>query len=157
MEIVQIFGVQFVGALLAWSLVATVWIRPAITTWHRNRQLALWTTPLMFRFLGIGLMSANLAPGLDETFARNTAIGDGLTSVLAILALVALRKKWRFGMAIAVAAHVVGAGDLLIALPHAAQVKAATNMTAQWYVPAVVVPLMIVSHFMAFRALLARR
>jgi hypothetical protein len=44
--------------------------------------------------------------------------------------------------------------DLAIALPHAARIEAARFLAAQWYVPALGVPLMIVSHLMAFRALL---
>lgn len=51
----------------------------------------------------------------------------------------------------------MGVGDLAIALPHAASIGVAQYLTAQWYVPALIVPLMIVSHVLAIRLLLGWR
>jgi hypothetical protein len=154
---VQIFGAQFLGALVAWSVLASCWIAPAIRSWSSDDRLALWTTPLMMRFLGLGLLVEHLSPGLDHEFARNTAIGDSTTTVLAVLATIGLRRRWPGARLLAWGAHLVGAIDLAIALPNAARVGAALHMHAQWYVPAFGVPLMIVAHVTGLRLLLRGR
>jgi hypothetical protein len=105
----------------------------------------------------VGLLVPNLAPELPREFALSTAVGDSLTAMLAMLAVVALRGRWSIGRKAAWACTIVGAADLAIALPHAAAIGAAQYLTAQWYVPTLVVPLMIVSHAMTFRILLAGR
>ena len=100
------------------------------------------------------MLAPNLAPGMPRSFALATAVGDSLTAVLALVSVVALCRRWRRAMHLAWACNVVGILDLAMAMPHAALVGAARFLTAQWYVPALVVPLMIVSHAMAVRFLL---
>lgn len=157
MEPILVFGAQFVSSLVAWSVVAVCWVVPAVRGWAVEDRVALSTTPLMLRFLGLGLMVDHLSPGLDAAFARNTAIGDSVTAVLAVLATIALRRRWASARALAWGAHLVGAIDLAIALPNAARVGAAMHMQAQWYVAAFGVPLMIVAHVFGLRMLLGSR
>jgi hypothetical protein len=157
MEPTLVFGAQFVGSLVAWSVVAACWVAEAVRGWSFEDRLALTTTPLMLRFLGLGLLVDQLSPGLDVAFARNTAIGDSVTALLAVLATIGLRRRWSWGRTLAWGAHLVGAIDLAIALPSAARVGAALHMHAQWYVPAFGVPLMIVAHVLGLRLLLGSR
>jgi hypothetical protein len=157
MEPTLVFGAQFFSSLAAWSVVVACWVGPAVRGWALEDRLALSTTPLMLRFLGLGLLVDHLSPGLDAAFARNTAIGDSITAVLAVLATIGLRRRWSWGRALAWGAHLVGAIDLAIALPNAARVGAAMHMHAQWYVPAFGVPLMIVAHVLGLRMLLGAR
>lgn len=157
MDPAQVFVSQFVGSLVAWSVLAACWIAPAMRAWALEDRLALTTTPLMLRFLGLGLLVDQLSPGLDAAFARNTAIGDSITAVLAVLATIGLRRRWASARGLAWGAHLIGAIDLAIALPTAARVGAALHMHAQWYVAAFGVPLMIVAHAMGLRMLLASR
>ena len=156
MEPAQVFGAQFFGSLVLWWIVVSLWIGPAVRDWSDTDRLALWTTPLVLRYLGLGLLVPQLAPGLDADFSRNTAIGDAATSVLAVVAVVGLRRGFAPARAFAFAAHLVGSIDLCIALPHAVLVGAATHLHGQWFVPAVIVPLMIHAHVMGWRTLLRR-
>src|SRR5215204_715086 len=93
MEPTLVFGAQFVGSLVAWSVLAACWVAPAVRAWGPEDRLALKTPPLMLRFLGLGLLVEHLSPGLDPAFARNTAMGDGATAVLAVLATIGLRRR----------------------------------------------------------------
>jgi hypothetical protein len=152
-----LFVFQFVWFLAAWSVLAALFAVPKLRDFAEDDALAICIAPQMFRVLGVGLLVSNLAPELPRSFALPTAIGDSLTAMLAMFAVVALRRRWNAARAAAWACTIVGSADLAIALPHAAAIGAAQYLTAQWYVPTLGVPLMIVSHVMAFRILLAGR
>jgi hypothetical protein len=153
MSPVAAFVLQFLWFLLAWSVIATLLVAPAIARLAHDDALAVVMTPQLFRVLGVGLLVPNLAPEMPLAFAVPTAVGDATTAVLALLAVVALRRRWPSAHAIAWACNLVGVADLAIAVPHAARVQAARFLFAQWYVPALGLPLMIVSHTLALRML----
>ena len=71
--------------------------------------------------------------------------GSVLTSVLALLAVISLRVERKGVMAALWLFNVVGTIDLLNALRH---VEA--NFGAAWYVPTVIAPMLLVTHFMIF-------
>jgi hypothetical protein len=156
MDPAPIFVAQFLWFGTAWAVLAVLFVVPWLGTKAPDDALAICLAPQLFRVLGLGLLVPNLAPDLPRAFALPTAVGDSLTACLALVAVVALRRRWRGARTAAWACNVVGALDLLIALPHAAAIGAARYLTAQWYVPALGVPLMIVSHVLAFRNLLGR-
>lgn len=157
MSPVTVFVLQFAWFVVAWAAVAAFFVAPWVSRLHPDDALSVWLAPQLFRVLGVGLLVPNLAPEMPRSFAAPTALGDSLTAVLALAAVVALRRRWHGGRALAWACSIVGGVDLAIALPHAARVEAARFLAAQWYVPALGVPLMIVSHLMAIRALLRNR
>lgn len=148
------FVLQFGWFLIAWSVIARFFIAPALQHRALDDALMIWIAPHLFRVLGVGLLVPNLSPGLPVEFAATTAIGDSITAVLALGSLLALRKRWRKARALVWVFNVIGALDLTVAMMHAAWIQAATYLHAQWYVPALVVPLMAVTHVMVFRTLL---
>jgi hypothetical protein len=75
---------------------------------------------------------------------------------LALISIIGLRRGWGLARRIAWACNVVGLADLGIAVSHATMIGAARFLAAQWYVPALGVPLMIVSHIMALRTLVGK-
>jgi hypothetical protein len=151
-----IFVVQFLWFLVAWTTIAVLIVEPRLRGCSRNEILAVWILPQVFRILGLGLLVPSLSPDMPRSFAVPTAVGDALTSLLALIATIALVKRWPRARRLAWAANLVGSADLVVALPHAAVIGASHYLAGQWYVPALVVPLMITSHAMAFRALLQR-
>jgi hypothetical protein len=157
MNTVGLFLIQFLWFALVWATIANLFVSPRIKGWEQNEKLSLWLTPQLFRVLGLGLLVENLSPSLPLSFALPTAIGDCLTAVLALIAIIALRQRWPSAQRFAWVCNIVGSLDLAIALPHAALIQAPTFLTVQWYVPAVFVPLMIVSHVMAFSVLFRNR
>jgi len=152
-----IFAVQFLWFLLAWSLIAWVFVAPRLRGRDLHDALSVWVAPHLFRVLGLGLLVDQLSPGLSRDFALSTAIGDFVTALLALASLLALHMRWRPAIPLVWTFNIFGTGDLLIALPGAARAEAALHMHAQWYVPAVGVPLMLVAHFMIFHTLITRR
>jgi hypothetical protein len=157
MNPLPIFVLQFVWFLAAWTVIATQLVAPRLAATTTERALAVWLTPQLFRVLGSGLLVPILAPDMPRGFALPTALGDTLTAVLALAAIVALDRRRQSARALVWTCNVVGSCDVAIALAHAAHIEAARYLAAQWYVAAVLVPLVIVSHAMVFRTLVAGR
>jgi hypothetical protein len=151
-----LFVLQFLWFLTSWAVLAELFVAPKLRGYATNDALAICIAPQIFRVLGVGLLVPSLSPGMPWSFAIPTAIGDSLTALLALISVVALRQRWQPARKVAWACNLVGGADLVIALPHAATIGTAQFLAAQWYVPALGVPLMIVSHVMAFRILLGQ-
>ena len=152
-----LFAFQFSWFLVVWTVVAVLFVAPRLRNHDAEDALSIYMAPQLFRVLGVGLLVPNLAPGMPRSFALPTAIGDSVTALLALIAVVGLRRRWQPARKVAWACNVVGVADLAIALPHAVAIGAAEHLAGQWYVPTVGVPLMIVSHVMALRLLLGAR
>jgi len=151
--VLPLFAAQSAWFLVVWSVLAACFAAPRLRALPPADALVVCLVPQLFRGLGIGLLVPNLSPGMPTSFALPTALGDGLTAVLALAAIVMLHRGAAAGRPLAWACTIVGAADLAIALPHAAAIGAAHYLAAQWYVPVVAVPLMIVSHVLAMRTL----
>ncbi len=155
MNPLPVFVIQLLWFLLAWSVIAVLFIEPRLRGRDLNDRLSVWVAPHLFRVLGLGLLVEQLSPGLSKDFAATTAVGDFITAVLALVSLLALRGRWTLAIPLVWVFNIFGSVDLLIALPGAVRAEAASHMHAQWYVPALGVPLMIVAHVMVFRTLLS--
>src|SRR5262245_50772729 len=94
MNPLPVFIAQFVWFLIAWSAIAVVLVQPRLQGVERARVLAFWVAPQLFRVLGLGLVVPNLAPNLPASFAVTTAVGDSVTAILAMVALVGLHRQW---------------------------------------------------------------
>jgi hypothetical protein len=146
MEPLTVFVVQFLWFLLAWSLITYFVLWPWSATLSPDARLSAFIAPEMFRALGLGLLVPNLSPGMPQEFAISTAIGDSLTSFLAASAFLGLRRTWSGARVLAWACTIVGLLDALIAFPHAASTGAITHMAAQWYVPVLAGPPLVICH-----------
>ena len=147
-----IFGLQFVFSLLVFALLAKWLLAPWLARQTRREALFWLTLPHAFRYIGmVFLVPGVVAQPLPSDFANPAAYGDLLTSVLALLALVALRTGWKGALAVVWLFNVVGTVDLLNALRH---LDVVPNFGAVWYIPTFYVPLLLVTHFMIFVRLL---
>jgi hypothetical protein len=155
-EPLVVFIAQFLWFLLAWSLITYYVLWPWSATLSADARLSAFVAPEMFRALGLGLLVENLSPGMPADFARSTATGDSLTAVLAAFAFVSLRRGWSGARRLVWACTVVGLLDALIAFPHAASTGAISHMAAQWYVPVLAGPPLVICH-VACLILLVRR
>ena len=147
-----IFGLQFVLSLLVFALLAKWLLAPWLARQTRREALFWLTLPHAFRYIGmVFLVPGVVAQPLPSDFANPAAYGDLLTSVLALLVLVALRTGWKGALAVVWLFNVVGTVDLLNALRH---LDVVPNFGAVWYIPTFYVPLLLVTHFMIFVRLL---
>ena len=90
---------------------------------------------------------------LDPRFASPAAWGDLAAAGLAIAALVALRRDWSVATVLVWIFNIFGSLDLLYAVAQGTRFNQASSMGAAYFIPAVAVPMLIVSHFLVFRRL----
>ncbi len=154
MDVQTIFVLQFFMSLVVWGSLANWLLAPWLEKKSLNEALFFLTVPHAFRHIGlVFLIPGVVARPLPETFAAPAAYGDLLTGVLALLALVALRNSWSVARGAVWLFSIVGTIDLLNALR---QTNAVPDFGATWYVPTMLVPLLLVTQAMIFFRLFRR-
>jgi len=152
-----LFGLSIVLGFVAWGLVAAHYIWPALR--RRSREDALRPLLLLhcFRFIGLAfLVPGVVSPELPRAFAVPAAYGDLVAALLALLALAALRSP--LGIPLVWAFNLVGTADLLHAY-YQGRIGVGIEpgqLGAAYFIPTVVVPLLLVTHVLVFRLLLER-
>ena len=153
-----IFQIHLVLGYVPWLLCFGAYVWPRLGAMDRAEAQRAIATLHSFRFFGLvfiipGVVGANL----PSDFAVFAAYGDFATGLLAILALLTFRIRplfWPF----VVAFNVVGAVDILVDYYHGNQVglpALAGELGATYAIPVLYVPLLMVTHVVAFY-LLAR-
>ncbi len=152
-----ILPLSVVLGLLSYSLIAKWYVMPALGALPRTQAL----TPLLllhtFRFVGL----AFLIPGvtsevLDPRIAQQAAYGDLLAAVLALVAIMALRSRWAMAIPLVWIFNIEGSLDLLSALFQALPQIPDSRLGATFFIVAVLVPALLVTHYMIFVLLLRR-
>jgi hypothetical protein len=111
-----------------------------------------------FRFFGlVFVVPGVVGPNLPVDFSLFAAYGDFATGLLAMLALLTVRVRPLFWLFV-VAFNVVGAVDIIVDYYHGIQFNLATlagELGAAYVIPIIYVPLLMITHVVAFY-LLAR-
>jgi hypothetical protein len=148
------FFVNIAFSFIAWGIVTARYIWPEL----RLRQRAEALRPLLilhsFRFIGLAfLVPGVVSPDLPPAFAHSAAYGDIIAATLALLALLSLPHG--AGIVIAWIFNLWGAADLLNAFYQANDAGlSAGQLGATYFIPTLVVPLLLITHGLAFRILL---
>ena len=153
-----IFGISVAFSFAVWGIVTARYIWPALA--NRSRTDAL--QPLLifhgFRFVGLAfLVPGVVSPDLPIEFAAPAAYGDLITAVLALLALFLLPGMT--GLIVTWIFNIVGTLDLLYAFlqGNSTGIGFAPGLQgATYFIPTVLVPLLLITHGLVFR-LLRRR
>jgi hypothetical protein len=151
------FFVSIAFSVLAWGIVAARYIWPALR--HRPRAEAL--RPLLilhsFRFLGMAfLVPGVVSPDLPSIFAQMAGWGDLVAAALALLALLLLPRAT--GVVVAWIFNLWGTADLLNAFYQAnAGGLEPGQLGATYFIPTLIVPLLLITHGLVFRILLQRQ
>ena len=155
MPALALFGTSVALGFVTWGIVAARYLWPAL----RNQPRAEALRPLLllhsFRFIGLAfLVPGVVSPDLPEAYARPAAYGDLIAAVLALLALAALRS--RPGIALVWVFNVWGTADLLYAFYQGVIGVGLEpgQLGAAYFIPTVVVPLLLITHGLVFRLLL---
>jgi hypothetical protein len=150
------FG-SMVFSVIAWGIVATRYIWPALRLRQRSEALRPLLILHTFRFLGMAfLVPGVVSPELPAAFARAAAFGDIAAAVLALLSLVSLQSAP--GLLVAWIFNVWGSVDLVNAFYQAnATGLSPGQLGAAYFIPTLIVPLLLITHGLAFRVLLQHR
>lgn len=151
METLEIFGLQFVLSLLVIGLIAKWHLSPWLAGKPLEVALSILIIPHAFRHIGLTFLTPVVTgEGMPASFAASAGYGDLASGLLAIVALVALHRKWAVAIALVWVFNLVGMADLLNALR---QEEAVAHFGATWYIPTFLVPLLLVTHVMVFARL----
>lgn len=152
------FGLSVLGAFVASAVVAYIYVWPALHAMPRYDALRLLAAFHAFRFFGMNFMVQGfVSPQLSAGFASQVGWGDFIAAVLALLSMAALSWRWAVAIPIVWIFNVWGTLDLLNAYyVGVTQMGNPGLLAAGIYVPALYVPLLLVSHSLIF-LLLARR
>ena len=155
MPIDVILPLSMVMGLAAYGLIAKWYVMPVLLGLPRSRALVPLLLFHCFRFIGL----AFLIPGvtsqpLDPRFANPAAYGDLLAALLAFLGILALRRGWRTAIPLVWIFNVEGTLDLLNAVTQGLRYTEDGSLGATFFIPAVVVPALLVTHVMVFIVLL---
>jgi hypothetical protein len=149
-----VFFVSIAFSLIVWGIVATRYIWPELR--HRERAEAL--RPLLilhsFRFIGLAFMVPGVvSPELPSAFAHSAAYGDIIAAILALVSLLLLPSA--AGVAAGWIFNLWGFADILNAFYQANHAGLlAGQLGATFFLPTVIVPLLLITHGLGFRILL---
>ena len=148
------FFVSIAFSLVAWGIVAFRYIWPELRLRPRAEALRPLLVLHSFRFMGLAfLVPGVVSPDLPAAFAQSAAYGDIIAATLALLSLLLLPRG--AGIVVAWIFNLWGSADLLSAFYHANQSGLlAGQLGAAYFIPTFVVPLLLITHGLAFRILL---
>lgn len=151
------FFASIAFSIVGWGIVTARYIWPGLRLRPRAEALRPLLTLHGFRFVGLAfLVPGVVSPDLPPAFAHSAAYGDIIAATLALLSLSSLSRTG--GVVIAWIFNLWGAADLVNAFYQAnAAGLLAGQLGATYFIPTLVVPLLLITHGLAFRILLRPR
>lgn len=151
------FFVSIAFGFIAWGIVAKRYIWPKLRLLPRAEALQPVLILHSFRFIGLAfLVPGVVSPELPPAFAHSAAYGDFIAATLALLSLASLPRA--AGVVAAWIFNLWGSADLLNAFYQAnATGLAPGQLGVAYFIPTLIVPLLLITHVLAFRILLQQQ
>ncbi|MDX1404594.1 MAG: hypothetical protein R3192_08650 [Woeseiaceae bacterium] len=158
MSIALILPVSMAIGILAWSLLFAWHVHPVL----RDKPLVEAVRPLLllhtFRYIGLMFLIPGVtAEALDPRFADPAAYGNLVAALLALAALFILPLSRRIGILSIWVFNVWGLADLLNAVARGLLHTPDGALGAAYWIPSLIVPLLMVSHVYIFGRLWLER
>ncbi len=155
-----LFGLSILMNFLALGIVTKVYLWPRLRVMTRTEALIALVIPNTFRFLGLSfLVPGVVSPSLSPAFAIPAAYGDLVAAILAGVATLALAARASWAIPMVWVFNVWGTLDLLHAI-YDGQIGVGIDpgsLGAAFFIPTVVVPVLLVLHGLIFWQLLRQR
>ena len=151
-----IFNLQLILGYVAWVLCFRAYLLPRLKLMEQVEAHRAIATLHSFRFFGLVFILPGVVGHLPVGFGPFAAYWDFATGVLAILALFAVSIRPLFWLFV-VAFNLVGTIDLVLDYYHAVRAglpAVAGQMGAAYAIPVLYVPLLMITHIVAFYLLL---
>lgn len=151
-----IFNLQLILGYVAWLLCFRAYLLPKLKSMDQIEAHRAIATIHSFRFFGLVFILPGVIGNLPAGFAPFAAYWDFATGVLAILALLSVRVRPLFWLFV-VTFNLVGVIDLILDYYHAVKVGLplfAGQLASTYAIPIIYVPLLMITHVVAFYLLL---
>jgi hypothetical protein len=151
------FFASIAFSFIAWGVVAKRYIWPKLRLLQRAEALRPLLILHSFRFVGLAfLVPGVVSADLPSAFAHSAAYGDIVAAILALLSLALLTGG--AGVFIAWIFNLWGSADLLNAFYQANSAGLVPGqLGVTYFIPTLFVPLLLITHGLAFRILLRRQ
>jgi hypothetical protein len=153
---VTIFNLHLILGYVAWLLCFRAYLLPWLQSMDQLEVHRAIATLHSFRFFGLVFILPGVVGNLPASFAPFAAYWDLATGVLALLALLTVRIRPLFWLFVT-AFNVVGFIDLVLDYYHAVRAglpAIAGQMGSAYAIPVIYVPLLMITHVVAFYWLL---
>ena len=158
MKIELILPLSIAMGLVSYTLIAKWYLMPWLASLSRDEALTRLLLIHTFRYLGLAFLIPGVtAEHLDARFADPAAYGDLLAAILALAAIITLRLGWSVSTPLVWIFNLVGMLDLLNALFQGVRFVPNGHFGSTYFIPAVVVPALLVTHVAIFVIPLRRR
>jgi hypothetical protein len=151
-----LFGISVAFGLTVWGAVVRLYIWPALRASPSPENLKPILLMHGFRFLGLAFVVPGVvSPELPAAFAQPVAYGDLISAVLALLALTTLGTGT--GTVLTWVFNTFGMADLLFAFYLGSRISLPDSpglLGAGYFILTAFVPLLLITHGLAFRILL---
>src|SRR5580698_9489027 len=151
-----IFNLHLILGYVAWLLCFRAYLLPRLKSMDQVAAHRAIATLHSFRFFGLVFLVPGVVGNLPASFAAFAAYWDLATGALAMLALLTVRARPLFWLFV-VAFNLVGVVDLIFNYYHAVRVglpALAGQFGAAYAIPIIYVPLLMITHVVAFSLLL---
>ena len=148
------FFVSIAFSLIVWVVVTARYIWPELRLRPRAEALRPLLILHSFRFIGLSMLVPGVvSPDLPSSFAHAAAYGDVIAAMFALVSLLLLPSA--SGGAITWIFNIWGAADLINAFYQANHAGLlAGQLGAAFFLPTLIVPLLLITHALVFRILL---
>jgi len=127
------------------------YIHPAIKKYSTKKVLVPFLLLHSFRYVGLMFLVPGVTTGiLDSRFSHPAAYGDLIAAVLAFVAIGAIRLNAYWAIASVWLFNIWGVTDLLNAVARGIMFTADGHLGATFWIPATIVPLLLVTHTYIF-------
>jgi len=158
MPIPFILPMCIIIGFVVYGLIAKWYVMPKLKVMPLAEALKPILLIHSFRYIGMAfLIDGVTAAPLDLRFANPAAYGDLLAAVLALATLAAIQFKWKGTLLLAWIFNIEGTLDLFFAVFQGLRHTEDGQLGATFFIPAVIVPLLLVTHFITFRLLIKQR
>ena len=152
-----IFDIHLVLGYVPWLLCFNTYVWPRLKSMDRVEAQRAIATLHSFRFFGlVFILPGIVGPDLPADFAVPAAYGDFATGLLAMLALLTVRVRSLF-WPLVIAFNLVGTIDIILDYYHGNQFglpALAGALGATYAIPIIYVPVLMITHVVAFYLLL---
>jgi len=149
---IVLFGIQFTFSLIAYALIAWWYVAPRLSRLPREVALVPLVWIHAFRIVGGTILAPDAVDAsVPSDFRTMIGFGDMATAVLALLALIALRRRLPVAIALVWVALTVGLLDTVNAIIQSMRYSVFTHgLGVNWVIVTIYVPALLVSSVLIF-------
>jgi hypothetical protein len=157
MTVFAIFGVSVMMGFIAFGVVTNLYILSHLWNSSRENALIALIVPHAFRYVGLSfLVPGVVSPSLEQAFAAPAAYGDFCASILALIAIFALRARSHWAIPLVWLFNIWGFADLWLAMYQGVIGVGIMpgSLGAAFFIPTTIVPPLLITHGLIFWLLL---